>query len=197
MTDLENRILFYLIEPEGCWHEWERKTYPMMIGFDLRNLFKPIDEPTYVCKICGNKIYCRDAPPNANFTLPEYRIKLQEWLFAPTNYLFWDFFSYWVLHEVNEDMSPKEIRKEYIPDLFNRLSQFILDFLHIPEAQERFGLMICPNCQKAGYVSKESNSIMEPYSKCTVCNGTGKIKAPWFQAMGRITLKKHNLKNKC
>jgi len=135
MTPLENRILFYLIEPEGCWDE---------------HVFY------YPC----SKTVCE----TPDFTTPEWRIRLQEWLFAPEQEPFWIAFTGWAWGYVYR----------YFPILMNNLNDALLSFLRTDEARERWGWTECP-CPPEFKGDEEVKRV------CPYCNGTGKIRAKWME----------------
>lgn len=117
MTPAENRILFYLIEPEGCWHEW---ALSCTVG---------VSTAFYTCRKCGQKH--GQEMPNPDFTRPEWKQRLQEWLHKDENQRFADGFctlmnrTFW---KGNMLLKPTWS----IAWVLEKLGQHLLDFLRTP-----------------------------------------------------------------
>lgn len=161
MTDQENRILFMLIEPEGCWHEWRWDSLQ--------------DESQ--CKKCG--VWCDDFWTCPDFTTPEWRIRLQEWLVENDNIVFYLSFVKWQWS--NYDIIEGSRDKLWVMHIILNLAQEILDYLRTDEAKEKFGWVRCPGCDGYGVLEGQGGDDFH----CKVCGVTGKIKAKWLVELNR------------
>lgn len=155
MTEQENKVLYALIEPEGCWHEWKERTCQ--------------------CRLCG---LIDIQMENPDFTTPEWRIRLQEWLFADEQIKFWNNFTDWY-----KSFFPEYVVASWspIPRLIEEIAEYILNYLRTDEAKEKFGWVRCPGCD--GYGVLEGQGGDDFY--CKVCGVTGKIKAKWLVELNR------------
>ena len=149
---INHRAIFYLIEPEGCWHEW-----------------KGPDTILSECIHCGKRHYNEGTAYNPDFTLPEWRIRLQEWLCDKANEHFADHFFQYVTDEYFEDVTCKYRSVQIM--LLGSLEKHLTEFLGTEECKREFGWEeICksPHC----YVCND----------CGMCDGSGFIKRPWLRA---------------
>ena len=162
MTEQENRILFALIEPEGCFHKW--KLREKAVGNQY--------EKKYACVICGTRAYSKSEYVPPDFTLPEWRIGLQEWLFAKENLNFWEAFEHWLW----SNYTCGSAIDRYVAKIIPNLPSLLLDYLRTDEAKEKFGWVRCPGCDGYGVLEGQGGDEFH----CKVCGETGKIKSEWL-----------------
>lgn len=153
LSEHENKILFYLINPDGCWHQWHTDW---------------AEEP---CKLCGE----RQEYPLPNFIEPKYRCELQDWFVNEAQFKFYKAFTKWQWSTYDFISGSKDIL--WLSSILLNLQNEILTFLHKDRTKQKFGWEDCPNCKDKpirGYGVWFETGI------CPTCNGPGKVKKKWL-----------------
>ena len=149
----------------------------LLAKFEGKCWHKTTNEYHFRCAICGQSetdwqgwFIC---PHNPDYsTSPADRERLLEYLMGKVE--MWNSFHEWA-YERPDVIKWNFIRWLFLPlDGVPRWVSLLSEWLGMESVRERFGMIKCPNCV-AGV--EESNVTI--IKECTVCNGTGKIRAEW------------------
>jgi hypothetical protein len=144
-----------------CWHKWNIAQY---------------------CKVCGVSRHGNDNPFYS--TSPDDRERLWGYLMGKEE--MWRYFQDWTYDVWEEDVDLVERGTSWNTEADRaawlhkpldgtpRWVSLLSDWLGMESTREKFGMIKCPNCV-AGV--EESNVTI--IKECTVCNGSGKIRAEW------------------
>lgn len=137
---IDHKAIFRLIEPEGIWRENGHT-----VGFVFYEGITP------------------------DFTLPEWRVRLQEWLFAPEQD---EFLKRLYSYVENLEFVPL-FEWQLLGYICNNLPALLTEYMDTEECKEEFGTTKCTECMGDG---------LTPDCEYTICNGSGRIPKPWLKA---------------